>query len=210
MPPIMHFAPPPGVKSPRCRLPPATGTCCSSTGIPASTATASGRGFEAEFGLSSPNIKPCSTRPARHSAISSRSKALTRASRCRRLNVRMHRVGPAPYPARTTCVVDITPPSSRYEDADRDEGVEQLRGGDRCLPFTPIPTFGVAATRLWHEGLAFSSYRRAVQQTCIRRVESAGEGSCLYRRRRRDDRRQARPSSRTLRKKICLTIDSSA
>ena len=111
MAPIQHFAPPPASKPRRSRSPPAPATCCSSPAFQASTTSARWRRFEAQFANVVTNIKRVLDEAgATFRDLVKVNVLLTRASDVATMNVLYASAfGPAPYPARTTCVVQALP-----------------------------------------------------------------------------------------------------
>ena len=112
MAPIQHFAPPAGIKSPPLSFATRVGDLLFISGIPGFDAKgALADGFEAQFGFVVTNIKRvlgeagCSFRDLVKVNV-----LLTRASDVATMNVLYASAfGPAPYPARTTCVVQALP-----------------------------------------------------------------------------------------------------
>jgi 2-iminobutanoate/2-iminopropanoate deaminase len=126
MAPIKHFAPPPGVKSPPLSFAARTGDLLFISGIPGFDENgALAEGFEAQFGFVVANIKRvldeagATTRDlvklnvllTRHADVVTMNKLYAEA------------FGPAPYPARTTCVVVSLPDPKMLIEI---EGVAQL------------------------------------------------------------------------------------
>ena len=110
--PIQHFPPPPGVKSPPLSFAARTGDLLFISGIPGfDTNGALPDSFEAQFANVVTNIK----RVLDEAGASFRDLVkvnvlLTRASDVSTMNVLYASAfGPAPYPARTTCVVHALP-----------------------------------------------------------------------------------------------------
>lgn len=110
--PIKHFAPPSGVKSPPLSFAARTGDLLFISGIPGFDENgALAEGFEAQFGFVVANIK----RVLDEAGASFRDLVkvnvlLTRASDVATMNkLYAEAFGPAPYPARTTCVVVALP-----------------------------------------------------------------------------------------------------
>jgi 2-iminobutanoate/2-iminopropanoate deaminase len=112
MPPIQHFAPPAAIKAPPLSFATRTGDLLFVSGIPGFD----GQGalpdtFEAQFGFVVQNIK----RVLDEAGASFRDLVkvnvlLTRASDVAAMNaLYASAFGPAPYPARTTCVVQALP-----------------------------------------------------------------------------------------------------
>ena len=112
MPPIQHFAPPPGIKAPPLSFATRTGDLLFVSGIPGfDEKGVLPAAFEAQFGFVVRNIK----RVLDEAGASFRDLVkvnvlLTRASDVGPMNVLYASAfGPAPYPARTTCVVHALP-----------------------------------------------------------------------------------------------------
>jgi len=112
MPPIQHFAPPAHIKAPPLSFATRTGELLFVSGIPGfDEKGALPDGFEAQFGFVVQNIK----RVLAEAGGSLRDLVkvnvlLTRASDVATMNVLYAPAfGPAPYPARTTCVVQALP-----------------------------------------------------------------------------------------------------
>lgn len=112
MPPIQHFAPPAGIKAPPLSFATRTGDLLFVSGIPGFDETGTlPDGFNAQFGFVVRNIK----RVLDEAGASFRDLVkvnvlLTRASDVAAMNVLYASAfGPAPYPARTTCVVQALP-----------------------------------------------------------------------------------------------------
>ena len=112
MPEIQHFAPPPGVKSPPLSFAARTGDLLFISGIPGFDENgALADGFEAQFGHVVANIK----RILDEAGVTFRDLVklnvlLTRHSDVATMNkLYAEAFGPAPYPARTTCVVVSLP-----------------------------------------------------------------------------------------------------
>jgi 2-iminobutanoate/2-iminopropanoate deaminase len=112
MPPIQHFPPPPGIKAPPLSFATRTGDLLFVSGIPGFDDKGALPGtFEAQFGFVVRNIK----RVLDEAGASLRDLVkvnvlLTRASDVAAMNVMYASAfGPAPYPARTTCVVQALP-----------------------------------------------------------------------------------------------------
>ena len=110
--PIKHFPPPPGVKAPPLSFAARTGNLLYISGIPGfDEKGALPDGFEAQFGLVVKNL----TRVLEQAGASLRdllkvNVLLTRASDVAAMNaLYAGAFGPAPYPARTTCVVQALP-----------------------------------------------------------------------------------------------------
>jgi 2-iminobutanoate/2-iminopropanoate deaminase len=112
MPPIQHFPPPPGVKSPPLSFAARSGDLLFVSGIPGfDDKRELPDSFEAQFGFVVKNI----TRVLDEAGATLRDLVkvnvlLTRASDVATMNVLYASAfGPAPYPARTTCVVQALP-----------------------------------------------------------------------------------------------------
>ncbi len=112
MAPIQHFPPPAGIKAPPLSFATRVGDLLFVSGIPGFDETgALPDGFEAQFGLVVKNI----TRVLDDAGASFRDLVkvnvlLTRASDVAPMNaLYAGAFGPAPYPARTTCVVQALP-----------------------------------------------------------------------------------------------------
>ena len=112
MSPIQHFAPPAGIKSPPLSFATRVGDLLFISGIPGfDDKGALADGFEAQFGFVVTNIKRvlgeagCSFRDLVKVNV-----LLTRAADVATMNaLYASAFGPAPYPARTTCVVLALP-----------------------------------------------------------------------------------------------------
>jgi len=112
MAPIQHFAPPAGIKSPPLSFAARVGDLLFVSGIPGfDDKGALADSFEAQFGFVVTNIKRvldeagCTFRDLVKVSV-----LLTRASDVATMNVLYASAfGPAPYPARTTCVVQALP-----------------------------------------------------------------------------------------------------
>jgi 2-iminobutanoate/2-iminopropanoate deaminase len=109
---IQHFPPPPGVKAPPLSFAARTGNLLYISGIPGFDAQgALPEGFEAQFGNVVTNIR----RVLEQAGASTRDLVklnvlLTRTSDVVTMNrLYAEAFGPAPYPARTTCVVVALP-----------------------------------------------------------------------------------------------------
>ena len=112
MPPIQHFAPPAGIKSPPLSFAARTGDLLFVSGIPGfDDKGALADGFEAQFGFVVANIKRVlGEAGATFRDLVKVNVLLTRASDVATMNVLYASAfGPAPYPARTTCVVQALP-----------------------------------------------------------------------------------------------------
>src|SRR6185437_4487767 len=126
--PIQHFPPPPGVKAPPLSFAARTGDLLYISGIPGFDAQgALPETFEAQFGHVVTNI----TRVLEEAGASLRDLVklnvlLTRASDVATMNrLYAEAFGPAPYPARTTCVVVALPNPNMLIEI---EGVAELAG----------------------------------------------------------------------------------
>ena len=112
MPPIQHFAPPPGLKAPPLSFATRTGDLLFISGIPGFDEN---RGlpdsFEAQFANVVTNIKRVLDEAgATFRDLVKVNVLLTRASDVAPMNaLYAGAFGPAPYPARTTCVVQALP-----------------------------------------------------------------------------------------------------
>jgi 2-iminobutanoate/2-iminopropanoate deaminase len=112
MPPIQHFAPPSGLKSPPLSFAARTGDLLFVSGIPGFDDHGTlPDAFEAQFGFVVHNIKRVLTEAgATFRDLVKVNVLLTRASDVAAMNVLYASAfGPAPYPARTTCVVQALP-----------------------------------------------------------------------------------------------------
>ena len=130
MPPIQHFAPPAGIKSPPLSFAARTGDLLFVSGIPGfDDKGALADGFEAQFGFVVANIKRVlGEAGATFRDLVKVNVLLTRASDVATMNVLYASAfGPAPYPARTTCVVQALPDPKMLIEI---ECVAQLRRGD--------------------------------------------------------------------------------
>jgi len=110
--PIRHFPPPPGVKSPPLSFAARVGDLLFISGIPGFDANgALPDSFEAQFGFVVANIKRILDEAgATFQDLVKVNVLLTRASDVATMNVLYASAfGPAPYPARTTCVVRALP-----------------------------------------------------------------------------------------------------
>jgi 2-iminobutanoate/2-iminopropanoate deaminase len=109
---IQHFPPPPGVKSPPLSFAARVGDLLFISGIPGFDANgALPDGFEAQFGNVVINIKRVLDEAgAMFRDVVKFNVLLTRASDVATMNrLYAEAFGPAPYPARTTCVVQALP-----------------------------------------------------------------------------------------------------
>ena len=112
MPPIQHFAPPPGIKSPPLSFAARVGDLLFISGIPGFDDNgALPDGFETQFGFVVHNIKRVLDEAgATFRDLVKVNVLLTRASDVATMNrLYAETFGPAPYPARTTCVVQALP-----------------------------------------------------------------------------------------------------
>jgi len=110
--PIQHFPPPAGVKSPPLSFAARVGDLLFISGIPGFDANgALPDSFEAQFGFVVANIKRILDEAgATFQDLVKVNVLLTRASDVATMNVLYASAfGPAPYPARTTCVVQALP-----------------------------------------------------------------------------------------------------
>ncbi len=130
MPPIQHYPPPPGIKSPPLSFAARIGDLLFISGIPGFDANgALPDTFEAQFANVVTNIK----RVLDEAGSSFRDLVkvnvlLTRASDVATMNaLYAGAFGPPPYPARTTCVVQALP--IRDANRDRGRGVAEIVGG---------------------------------------------------------------------------------
>ena len=112
MAPIQHFAPPAGLKAPPLSFATRVGDLLFVSGIPGfDEKGALADGFEAQFGFVVRNIKRVLDQAgAGFRDLVKVNVLLTRASDVSTMNVLYAPAfGPAPYPARTTCVVHALP-----------------------------------------------------------------------------------------------------
>ena len=112
MAPIKHFAPPAGIKAPPLSFAARTGDLLFVSGIPGFDDNgALPLAFEAQFGFIVRNIKRVlDDAGATFRDLVKVNVLLTRASDVAAMNVMYASAfGPAPYPARTTCVVQALP-----------------------------------------------------------------------------------------------------
>ena len=112
MAPIQHFAAPPGIKAPPLSFATRVGDLLFISGIPGFDANgALPEGFEAQFGNVVVNIKRVLDEAgAAFRDVVKFNVLLTRASDVATMNrLYAEAFGPAPYPARTTCVVQALP-----------------------------------------------------------------------------------------------------
>jgi 2-iminobutanoate/2-iminopropanoate deaminase len=109
---IKHFPPPPGIKAPPLSFATRVGDLLFISGIPGFDANGElPDGFEAQFGNVVTNIKRVLTEAgATMRDLAKINVLLTRASDVAAMNaLYASAFGPAPYPARTTCVVVSLP-----------------------------------------------------------------------------------------------------
>ena len=109
---IKHFPPPPGIKAPPLSFATRVGDLLFISGIPGFDANGElPAGFEAQFGNVVTNIKRVLTEAgATMHDLAKVNVLLTRASDVAPMNtLYAGAFGPAPYPARTTCVVQALP-----------------------------------------------------------------------------------------------------
>jgi enamine deaminase RidA (YjgF/YER057c/UK114 family) len=112
MPPTKHFAPPAGIKAPPLSFATRVGDLLFISGIPGFDENGElPDGFEAQFGFVVRNIKRVLDEAgATFRDLAKVNVLLTRASDVATMNVLYASAfGPAPYPARTTCVVASLP-----------------------------------------------------------------------------------------------------
>ena len=112
MPPIQHFPPPPGIKSPPLSFATRTTDLLFVSGIPGfDEKGALPEGFEAQFGFVVRNIERIlGEAGATFRDLVKVNVLLTRAADVAAMNaLYAGAFGPAPYPARTTCVVQALP-----------------------------------------------------------------------------------------------------
>ena len=110
--PIQHFPPPPGIKAPPLSFATRVGDLLFISGIPGFDANGElPAGFEAQFGNVVANLKRVLTEAgATMRDLAKVNVLLTRASDVAPMNtLYAGAFGPAPYPARTTCVVHALP-----------------------------------------------------------------------------------------------------
>jgi len=128
MPPIQHFAPPPGIKSPPLSFATRVGDLVFVSGIPGFNENgALPDSFEAQFGNVVINIKRVLDEAgATFRDLVKVNVLLTRASDVATMNaLYAGAFGPPPYPARTTCVVQALPDPKMLIEI---EGVASLAG----------------------------------------------------------------------------------
>jgi 2-iminobutanoate/2-iminopropanoate deaminase len=112
MAPLKHFPPPPGIKAPPLSFATRVGDLLFISGIPGFDANGElPDGFEAQFGFVVTNIKRVlDGAGATFRDLVKVNVLLTRASDVATMNaLYASAFGPAPYPARTTCVVQALP-----------------------------------------------------------------------------------------------------
>jgi enamine deaminase RidA (YjgF/YER057c/UK114 family) len=112
MPPIQHFAPPPGINSPPLSFAARVGDLLFVSGIPGFDDNGGlPDGFEAQFALVVKNITRVLTEGgATFRDLVKVNVLLTRPADVATMNkLYAEAFGPAPYPARTTCVVQALP-----------------------------------------------------------------------------------------------------
>jgi enamine deaminase RidA (YjgF/YER057c/UK114 family) len=125
---IKHYAPPPGIKAPPLSFATRVGDLLFISGIPGFDANGElPAGFEAQFGNVVTNIKRVLTEAgATMRDLAKVNVLLTRASDVAPMNaLYAGAFGPAPYPARTTCVVHALPNRQMLIEI---EGVAALKG----------------------------------------------------------------------------------
>jgi len=128
MPPTKHFAPPAGIKAPPLSFATRVGDLLFISGIPGFDENGKlPDGFEAQFGFVVRNIKRVLDEAgATFRDLAKVNVLLTRASDVANMNVLYASAfGPAPYPARTTCVVASLPHPKMLIEI---EGVASLAG----------------------------------------------------------------------------------
>jgi 2-iminobutanoate/2-iminopropanoate deaminase len=128
MPPTKHFAPPAGIKAPPLSFATRVGDLLFISGIPGFDENGElPDGFEAQFGFVVRNIKRVLDEAgATFRDLAKVNVLLTRASDVATMNVLYASAfGPAPYPARTTCVVASLPNPKMLIEI---EGVASLAG----------------------------------------------------------------------------------
>ena len=126
--PIQHFAPPPHIKSPPLSFATRVGDLLFVSGIPGfDDSGALPDGFEAQFGFVVTNIRRVLDQAgATFADLVKVNVLLTRASDVPAMNaLYAGAFGPAPYPARTTCVVQALPDPKMLIEI---EGVASLGG----------------------------------------------------------------------------------
>jgi enamine deaminase RidA (YjgF/YER057c/UK114 family) len=128
MPPIHHFAPPAGIKSPPLSFATKVGDLLFISGIPGFDDNGGlPDGFEAQFGNVLKNIQRILDEAgATFRDLVKVNVLLTRAADVATMNkLYAAALGPAPYPARTTCVVAALPDPKMLIEI---EGVAQIAG----------------------------------------------------------------------------------
>jgi 2-iminobutanoate/2-iminopropanoate deaminase len=128
MPPTKHFAPPAGIKAPPLSFATRVGDLLFISGIPGFDENGKlPDGFEAQFGFVVRNIqRVLDEAGATFRDLAKVNVLLTRASDVATMNVLYASAfGPAPYPARTTCVVASLPNPKMLIEI---EGVASLAG----------------------------------------------------------------------------------
>lgn len=128
MPPIQHFAPPAGIKAPPLSFAAKVGDLLFVSGIPGFDDSGGlPDGFEAQFGNVLKNIqRVLDEAGANFRDLVKVNVLLTRASDVATMNALYAKAfGPAPYPARTTCVVAALPDPKMLIEI---EGVASLSG----------------------------------------------------------------------------------
>jgi 2-iminobutanoate/2-iminopropanoate deaminase len=127
MPPIQHFAAPSGIRSPPLSFAARTGDLLFVSGIPGfDDKGVLPETFEAQFGFVVRNIKRVLDEAgATFRDLVKVNVLLTRAADVSTMNVLASAFGPAPYPARTTCVVQALPDPKMLIEI---EGVASLAG----------------------------------------------------------------------------------
>ena len=128
MPPTKHFAPPAGIKAPPLSFATRVGDLLFISGIPGFDENGKlPDGFQAQFGFVVRNIKRVLDEAgATFRDLAKVNVLLTRASDVATMNVLYASAfGPAPYPARTTCVVASLPNPKMLIEI---EGVASLAG----------------------------------------------------------------------------------
>ena len=128
MPPIHHFPPPPGIKAPPLSFATRVGDLLFVSGIPGFDANgALPDGFEAQFANVVTNFKRVLDEAgATFRDLVKVNVLLTRSSDVATMNaLYAGAFGPAPYPARTTCVVQALPDPKMLIEI---EGVAALKG----------------------------------------------------------------------------------
>ena len=166
MPPTKHFAPPAGIKAPPLSFATRVGDLLFISGIPGFDENGElPDGFEAQFGYVVTNIKRVLDEAgATFRDLAKVNVLLTRASDVATMNVLYASAfGPAPYPARTTCVVAV---AAQSKNADRDRGCGVAGGAviDADALFLSGTVRRRRQQRLWPEGVRVPQARgRAVR-----------------------------------------------